>query len=32
MLSFFTNFRPDQVDLDGQWKVAISEISYPSLY
>ena len=31
-LSSFTNFLPDQVDLEGQWEVAISEISYPSMY
>ena len=31
-LSFFTNFLPEQVNLVGQWEVAISEISYPSLY
>ena len=28
-LSSFTNFLPEQVNLDGQWEVAISEISYP---
>ena len=28
----FTNFLPEQVNLDGQWEVAISEISYPSMY
>ena len=32
MLSSFTNFSPEQVNLDGQWDVAISEISYPSMY
>ena len=32
MLSSFTNFLPEQVNLDGQWEVAISEISYPSMY
>ena len=31
-LSSFTNFLPEQVDLEGQWEVAISEISYPSMY
>ena len=31
-LSSFTNFLPEQLNLDGQWEVAISEISYPSLY
>ena len=31
-LSVFTNFLPEQVILEGQWEVAISEISYPSLY
>ena len=31
-LSSFTNFLPDQVNLEGQWEVAISEISYPSMY
>ena len=30
--SSFTNFLPEQVNLEGQWKVAISEISYPSMY
>ena len=30
-LSSFTNFLPEQVNLDGQWEVAISEISYPSM-
>ena len=30
--SSFTNFLPEQVNLDGQWEVAISEISYPSMY
>ena len=29
-LSSFTNFLPEQVNLEGQWEVAISEISYPS--
>ena len=31
-LSSFTNFLPKQVNLDGQWEVAISETSYPSRY
>ena len=31
-LSSFTNFLPEQVTLEGQWKVAISETSYPSMY
>ena len=31
-LSSLTNFLPDQANLDGQWEVAISEISYPSMY
>ena len=31
-LSSITNFIPEQVDLEGQWEVAISEKSYPSLY
>ena len=31
-LSSFTNFLPEQVTLEGQWEVAISEISYPSRY
>ena len=31
-LSSFTNFLPEQVNLEGQWEVAVSEISYPSLY
>ena len=31
-LSSFTNFLPEQVNLKGQWEVAISEISYPSMY
>ena len=31
-LSSFTNFLPDQVNLEGQWEVALSEISYPSMY
>ena len=31
-LSSFTNFLPEQINLEGQWEVAISEISYPSMY
>ena len=31
-LSSFKNFFPEQLNLDGQWEVAISEISYPSMY
>ena len=35
-LSSFTNFLPEQVNLEGQWKVrvrvSISEISYPSIH
>ena len=31
-LSSFTNFLPEQLYLDGQCEVAISEISYPSMY
>ena len=31
-LSSYTNFLPEQVKLDGQWEVAISEIPFPSMY
>ena len=31
-LSSFTNFLPEQVNSEGQWEVAFSEISYPSMY
>ena len=31
-LSSFTNFLPEQLNLEGQWEVPISEISYPSMY
>ena len=31
-LSSFTNFLPEKLNLDGQWEVAISKISYPSMY
>ena len=27
-----TNILPEQVNLEGQWKVAISELTYPSMY
>ena len=30
--SSFTNFLPEQVNLEGQGQVAISEMSYPSMY
>ena len=30
-LSSFTNFLPEQVNLEGQWEFAISEMSYPSM-
>ena len=30
--SSFTNFLPEQLNLEGQWEVAISETSYPSMY
>ena len=30
-LSSFTNFLPEQLNLEGQWEVSISEISYPSM-
>ena len=29
---FFTSFLPDQIHLRGEWEVATSKISYPSLY
>ena len=32
ILNSFTNVLPEQVNLEGQWEVAISEKSYPSLY
>ena len=32
ILSSFTNFLPEQVNLEGHWEVAVSEISYPSMY
>ena len=31
-LSSFTNFLPEQLNLDVQWEFAISELSYPSRY
>ena len=31
-LNSFTNFLPEQIHLKGEWDVAISEISYSSLY
>ena len=31
-LSSFTNFLPEQLKLESQWEVAISDISYPSMY
>ena len=31
-VSFFTNFSPEKVNLEGQCEVAISETSYPSMY
>ena len=31
-LSSFANFLPEQVNLEGKWEVAISEMSYPSMY
>ena len=31
-LSSFTNFLPEQLNLEGQWEVAILQISYPSMY
>ena len=31
-LSSFTNFSTEQVILEGQWEVAVSEKSYPSMY
>ena len=31
-LSSFTNFLPEQMNLEGQWEVEISEKSYPSMY
>ena len=31
-LSFFTNFPPEQVNIERQWDVAVSKNSYPSMY
>ena len=31
-LDSFTSFLPEQIHLKGEWEVAISEISYPSMY
>ena len=31
-LSSFTNLLPEQLNLEGQWEVGISEIFYPSMY
>lgn len=31
-LASFTNFLPEQINLDGEWDVALSEITCPSLY
>ena len=31
-LSSFTDFLPEQLNLEDEWEVAISEISYPSMY
>ena len=31
-LSSFTNFLPEQLNLEGQWEIGISEVSYPSMY
>ena len=31
-LSSLTNFLPDQLNLEGQWEDALSEVSYPSMY
>ena len=31
-LSSFTNFLPEKLNLEGQWEIAFSEISYPSMY
>ena len=32
MRSSFTNFLPEQVNLEGQGEVAMPQISYPSMY
>ena len=31
-ISSFKNFLPEKINLDGEWEVAITELSYPSLY
>lgn len=31
-LSSFSNFLPEQVNLDGDWEVALMEVAYPALY
>lgn len=31
-LSSFTNFLPDQLNFEGEWEVALLEITYPSMY
>ena len=31
-LNSLTNFLPEQINLEGEWEVAITEQSYPSLY
>ena len=31
-LSSFTNLLPEQINLEGEWEVTITELSYPSLY
>ena len=31
-LSSFTNILPEQIDLEGTWEVALTEISYPTMY
>ena len=31
-MSSFTNFLPEQINLEGDWEVALSEIAYPALY
>ena len=31
-LGFFTKFMPEQLNLNGQWEIAISQILYPSRY
>ena len=31
-LSSLANFQPEQINLDGEWEIAITELSNPSLY